>query len=78
MLNTVKIPAEKREILEIIADIEKTDVKKIINELIEEYIERHKETLELLSKPEWVKAITKGKKEIYKGVKGKSLDDLAD
>ena len=40
--------------------------------------ERHKETLDLLSRPEWVEAIARGKEEVAAGVPGKSLDELAD
>lgn len=75
---TVRIPAEKRDILRIIAGIEKTEMKEILSELIDEYIERHQETLDLLSKPEWVEMITRGKREVEAGVAGKSLDELAD
>lgn len=75
---TVRIPADKRDILKIIASIEKTDIKEILTEMIDEYIARHKETLELLSRPEWVEAIKRGKKEVKRGVKGKSLEELAD
>ncbi len=75
---TVRIPAEKRDILRIIASIEKTEMKEILSELIDEYIERHQETLDLLSKPGWVDIITRGKREVETGVKGKSLDELAD
>ena len=75
---TVRIPAEKRDILKIIAGIEKTEMKEILSELIDEYIERHKETLDMLSRPEWVEAIMRGKEEVRTGVRGKSLDDLAD
>ena len=57
---TVRIPAEKRDILRIIAGIEKTEMKEILSGLIDEYIERHKETLDLLSRPEWVEIITRG------------------
>ena len=45
---TVRIPAEKRDILRIIAGIERTEMKEILSELIDEYIERHQETLDLL------------------------------
>ncbi len=45
---------------------------------IDEYIERHKETLDLLSRPEWVDIIYRGKEEVSRGVKGKTLDELAD
>jgi len=75
---TVRIPAEKRDILRIIASIERTEMKDILSELIDEYIERHQETLDLLSKPEWVDIITRGKKEVDADVKGKTLDELAD
>jgi len=75
---TVRIPAEKRDILRIIAGIERTEMKEILSDLIDEYIERHKETLDLLSKPEWVDIIARGKDEVEQGVAGKGLDELAD
>ena len=75
---TVRIPAEKRDILKVIAGIEKTDIKQILSDLIDEYVERHLETLDLLSRPEWVDVIMHGKEEVTRGVKGKSLDELAD
>jgi len=75
---TVRIPEEKRDILKIIASIEKREIKEILSDLIDEYIERHRETLDLLSRPEWVEMIKKGKEEVTKGVKGKSLDELED
>jgi predicted CopG family antitoxin len=73
---TVRIPAEKRDILKVIASLEKREMKEILSDLIDEYIERHKETLELLSKPKWVEAIEQGKAEVTRGMKGKSLDEL--
>ncbi len=75
---TVRIPEEKRDTLKIIASIEKKEIKEILSELIDDYIERHKETLDLLSRPEWVEMIKKGKEEVAKGVKGKTLDKLED
>ena len=75
---TVRIPAEKRDILRIIAGIERVEMKEILTELIDEYIERHQETLDLLSRPEWVEIITRGKEEVKTGVEGKGLDELAD
>ena len=75
---TVRIPAEKRDILRIIAGIERTEMKLILSDLIDEYIERHKKTLDLLSRPEWVEAIARGKEEVAAGVPGKELDELAD
>jgi len=75
---TVRIPAEKRDILRIIAGIERTEMKEILSELIDEYIERHRETLDLLSRPEWVEIITRGKQEVTSSLEGRSLDELAD
>jgi hypothetical protein len=75
---TVRIPEEKRDTLKIIASIEKREIKEIVTELIDEYIARHKETLDLLSRPEWVEAIKAGKEEVRLGIKGKALDDLED
>jgi len=75
---TIRIPKEKRDVLKIIASVERRDMIEIFAELIDEYIERHKETLELLSKPDWVESIHLGKKEVKEGVKGKKLDELED
>ena len=75
---TVRIPEEKRDELKIIASIERRNIKEILTELIDDYIERHRETLELLSNPDWLEVIRKGKEEVAKGVKGKALDELED
>ncbi len=75
---TVRIPEDKRDTLKIIASIERKEIKEILSELIDEYIERHKETLELLSKPKWVEIIKKGKEEVVKKIKGKTLNELED
>jgi len=72
---TVRIPEEKRDILKIIAGIEKRDIGKILTDLIDDYIESHRETLALLSKPEWVEIIGQGKEEVSKGIKGKGLHE---
>lgn len=64
---TVRIPEDKRDTLKIIASVEKRDIKEILSELIEDYIQRHKETLAILSRPDWVDAINKGLKASGKG-----------
>lgn len=74
---TLRIPEEKRDLLKIIASVERREMKDIIAELIDDYVARHQETLDLLSRPEWVDEIRKGRKEVLRGVKGKSLADLA-
>ncbi|GMT49825.1 MAG: hypothetical protein IEMM0008_1364 [bacterium] len=72
----VSIPEDKKDILEAIATIEKREMTDIISELIDDYAERHKETLELLSKSEWVKKINGGKQEVVSKIKGKTLNEL--
>jgi predicted transcriptional regulator len=64
---TVRIPEEKRDTLKIIASVEKRDIKEILTELIDEYVERHRETLEILSRPNWVEAINQGLRASEKG-----------
>jgi predicted transcriptional regulator len=64
---TVRIPEDKRDTLKIIASVEKRDIKDILSELIDEYIERHKETLDILSRPDWVEAINQGLRSSEKG-----------
>ena len=76
LTTTVRIPTDKRDTLKIIASIERRDIKAILTELIDEYIERHRETLDLLSRPEWVDAIRQGKEEVVSGASGVGLDDL--
>ena len=73
---TVRIPEQKRDVLKIVASLKKREMKEILSDLIDEYIDRHRETLDLLSKPEWVEHINKGRHEVIQGVRGKSLDEL--
>ncbi len=75
---TVRIAKEKRDILKIIASVERREMKDIFAELVDDYILRHQETLELLARPDWVQAIKQGKQEVADRVKGKSLDELDD
>ena len=79
-MTTVTIPVSenKTETLKIIANIEKRNVEDILSELIEEYIERHDETLELISSYKHAALIKKGKDEVKKAIKGKTLAELED
>jgi predicted transcriptional regulator len=72
---TVRLSKNKRDILKTIAALEKRSLSEIISELVDEYIARHQETLEILSHPEWVEMIRKGEREIEKG-EYTTLDDL--
>jgi predicted transcriptional regulator len=73
---TVRIPEELRDTLKVIASVEKREMKEILAEPVDDYIQRHRETLDLLSRPEWVNVIREGKEQVAKAVKGKSLDEL--
>jgi len=64
---TVRIPQDMKDALKIIASVEKRNIKDILSELIEEYLGRHKETLEILSRHEWVDAIQQGLRASEKG-----------
>jgi len=75
---TVRIPEDKRDVLKVIASIEKREMKDILADLVDDYVERHMETLDLLSKPDWVKKIKQGKREVLPKVKGKSFNELED
>lgn len=75
---TVRIPTDKRDMLKSIARSEKLSMKEILSELIEEYAERHQESMDLLSRPEWADAIARGEAEVAFGGPGKRLDELPD
>lgn len=75
---TVRIPEDRRDVLKIIATVEKREMKDILADLVDDYIERHRETLDLLSNPDWVKKIEQGKREVLQNIKGKSLNELED
>jgi len=64
---TVRIPEDKRDMLKILASVEKRDMQMILSDLIDEYLERNKETLEILSNPLWVDTIQKGLKASERG-----------
>jgi len=55
---TVRIPAEKRDILKIIAGIQRKEMKQILSELIDGYIKRNKKTLEMVYHSNWTDEIT--------------------
>jgi hypothetical protein len=44
--------------------------------LIDEHIERHKETLGLPANPEWAELIRQDAREVGEGVRGKTPDEL--
>lgn len=71
---TIRIPEEKRNILKAISSMENKKLNEIVVELIDEYVERHKETLELLSIPGLLEALM-GSSEEFKDGRGVKIKD---
>ena len=72
---TIRIPAEKKKMLKTIASLENKKMNDIVVDLIDDYAERWKETLELLAIPGFLKEIRKSQREIREG-KGVFIDDV--
>ena len=71
---TIRIPEEKKNLLKAAASLENRKMNDIVIELIDEYIERRKETLELLAIPGFLRRIRTSQREYREG-KGVSLKD---
>jgi len=71
---TIRIPEDKKNILKAISSLENKKLNEIIVELIDEYIERHKETIELLSIPGLYEKLIKSTKEFKEG-KGVTIEN---
>ncbi len=76
-VTTLRLPDEKLKILRAISGYENRPLSKIFDELVEEYIGRHKETIEILRTSNIVKECKEGLEEIKSG-KGKNFSDLED
>jgi hypothetical protein len=72
---TIRIPDHKLRMIRAIAGYENRSLAAIFSELAEEYIARHKETMELLSIPGLLEESREGLKEIKAGG-GKTLDEM--
>lgn len=73
---TLRLPEDRLKIIRAIAGYENRSLTDIYTELTDEYIARHKETLELLKIPGFVEECKKGLEEIKSG-KGKKLSALS-
>lgn len=71
---TIRIPEEKKNMLKAISSLENKKMNEIIVDMIDEYVERHRETLELLSIPGLYEKLMKSSEEFRKG-EGISLED---
>jgi hypothetical protein len=73
---TLRLPEERLKVIRAIAGYENRSLTDIYTELTDEYIARHRETLELLRIPGFLEECKKGLEEIKSG-KGKKLSALA-
>ena len=64
---TIRVPEEKKNILKAISSMENRKLNEVVVELIDEYIERHKETLELLAMPGFYEQLMTSSQEFRKG-----------
>lgn len=71
---TIRIPEEKKNILKAISSMENRKLNEVIVELIDEYIERHKESLELLSIPGFYAELIESSKK-FKRMQGVTIED---
>ncbi|MCX6558903.1 MAG: hypothetical protein NTZ26_00180 [Candidatus Aminicenantes bacterium] len=74
---TLRLPEQKLKLLKAIAGFEGSSMSKILEQMTDEYILRHRETMDLLSIPDFVRECQSGYEEI-KGGGGKRLDELDD
>ena len=72
---TLRLSDDKLRLIRAIAGYENRTLSKIFDELVSEYIERHRETLELIGIPNFVDECKEGLKEVKEGG-GKDLDEL--
>jgi PHD/YefM family antitoxin component YafN of YafNO toxin-antitoxin module len=72
---TIRIPEEKKNLLKAAASLENRKMNDVVIELIDEYIESHKETLELLAIPGFLRKIRAAQQEFREG-KGVSIEDV--
>jgi PHD/YefM family antitoxin component YafN of YafNO toxin-antitoxin module len=71
---TIRIPEEKKNLLKAAASLENRKMNDVVIDLIDEYIERRKETMELLASPGFLRKIRAAQREFREG-KGVSLED---
>jgi len=73
---TLKLPEEKARALKHIAVEEDRTIREILEELIDQYIESHCETLEPLKIHGFYKKLIRSAGEARKGIRGKKLNEL--
>jgi len=71
---TIRIPEAKKNLLKAIASLENRKMNDILMDLIDEYVDRRKETLELLAIPGLYEKVQASSREFHEG-KSISLKD---
>ena len=74
---TLRLSDERLRLIRAIAGYENRPLSKIFEELVDEYVERHRETLELIGIPGFVEECKRGLEEI-KNSGGKDINELVD
>ena len=72
---TIRIPEEKKNLLKAVASLENRKMNDILIDLIDEYVERRKETLELLAIPGLLRKVRQSEREFREG-KSVSMDNV--
>ncbi len=76
-VTTLRLPDEKLRLIRAIAGYENIPLSKIFEELVDEYVKRHRESLELIGVPVFVEECKKGLEEIKRSG-GKDINELVD
>lgn len=74
---TLRLPEEKLKLIRAIAGYENKPLSKIFEELANDYIERHRETLELIGILGFAEECKEGLGKVKRGG-GKNIDELDD
>ncbi len=76
-VTTLRLPDEKLRLIRAISGYENIPLSKIFEELVDEYVKRHRESLELIGVPGFVEECKKGLEEIKRSG-GKDINELVD
>jgi hypothetical protein len=72
---TIRIPEEKKNLLKAAASLENRKMNDVVIDLIDEYLERRKETMELLAVPGLLRTVRAASREFREG-KGVPIEDV--
>jgi len=64
---TIRIPEDKKNLLKAVASLENRKMNDILIDLIDDYVERRKETLELLEIPGLLRQVRAASREFREG-----------